>query len=214
MSDAKKIAVQNLLAKHSVPLIEDDVYGDIYFGKERPKPFMSFDRRGNTLYCSSFSKTIAPGYRIGWIATEREMQKVLECKLTSTICGPALQQAAFADFLSSGGYDNHLRRIRRVLENSINQMIRAIENTFPNGTKVNRPAGGYVLWVELPKSMQSNALFVEALANGICFAPGELFSASGQYSNFIRLSCGHGWDARIEKSLAKLGELACAAIGR
>jgi DNA-binding transcriptional MocR family regulator len=211
MTDAKKIAVLHLLAKHGVPLIEDDVYGEIYFGGERPKPFMTFDRRGNTLYCSSFSKTIAPGYRIGWIATKREMPKILERKLASTICGPALLQAAFADFLSSGGYDNYLRRIRRVFENSITQMLRAIDKSFPRGTKVNRPAGGYVLWVELPKSVRSDALFVEALDNGICFAPGELFSASGQYSNFIRLNCGHGWDARIEKGLAKLGELACGA---
>jgi DNA-binding transcriptional MocR family regulator len=214
MSDPKKIEVLELLAKHQVPLIEDDIYGDIYFGKERPRPFMALDRRGNTLYCSSFSKTIAPGYRIGWIATSRHMQRVLERKLAFTLCGPALPQAAFADFLSSGGYDNHLRRMRRVFENNIAHMVRTVERTFPRDTRVTRPAGGFVLWLELPKPLESRLLFSEALGEGICFAPGDVFSASGRYGNCLRLSCGHSWDARIEKGLMRLGELACTALSR
>jgi DNA-binding transcriptional MocR family regulator len=214
MSDAKKIEVLELLARYQMPLIEDDIYGDIYFGKARPRPFMALDRRGNTLYCSSFSKTIAPGYRIGWIATGRHMQRVLERKFAFTLCGPALPQAAFADFLSSGGYDNHLRRMRRVFEDNIAQMIRTIEKAFPSDTRVTRPAGGFVLWLELPKPLGSRPLFNEALDEGICFAPGDLFSASGRYGNCLRLSCGHSWDARIEKGLMRLGELACAALIR
>jgi DNA-binding transcriptional MocR family regulator len=214
MSDEKKIAVLELLARHQVPLIEDDIYGDIYFGRERPRPFMALDRRGNTLYCSSFSKTIAPGYRIGWIATGRHMQRVLERKLAFTLCGPALPQAAFADFLSSGGYDNHLRRMRRTFEDNIAHVIRTVERAFPSDTRVSRPAGGFVLWLELPKLLDSRLLFDEALGEGICFAPGDVFSASGRYGNCLRLSCGHSWDARIEKGLMRLGALACAALKR
>jgi DNA-binding transcriptional MocR family regulator len=111
MPDEKKIAVVRLLAKRGVPLIEDDIYGDIYFGAERPKPFSSLDQSGNTIYFSSFSKTIAPGYRIGWLATSRHMQRVLEHKPASTLCSPGLPQAALADFLSCGGYDSHLRMV-------------------------------------------------------------------------------------------------------
>ena len=114
MPDEKKLAVLDLLARHDVPLIEDDIYGDIYFGDERPRPFIALDRRGNTIYCSSFSKTVAPGYRIGWVAAGRHLQRILDAKAAFTLCGPALPQAAFAEFLSSGGYDGHLRRIRRV----------------------------------------------------------------------------------------------------
>jgi DNA-binding transcriptional MocR family regulator len=214
MPDEKKIAVLELLARHQVPLIEDDIYGDIYFGKERPRPFMALDRRGNTLYCSSFSKTIAPGYRIGWIATGRHMQRVLERKLAFTLCGPALPQAAFADFLSSGGYDNHLRRMRRTFEDNIAHMTRTVERAFPSDTRVSRPAGGFVLWLELPKPLESRLLFDEALGEGICFVPGDVFSASGRYGNCLRLSCGSCWDARIEKGLMRLGALACAALKR
>jgi DNA-binding transcriptional MocR family regulator len=214
MSDETKIALLDLLAKHGVPLIEDDIYGDIYFGKDRPKPFMALDRRGNTIYCSSFSKTIAPGYRIGWIATRRYMQRVLDHKFASTLCGPALTQAAFADFLSSGGYDHHLRRIRRAFADNISHMLRAVDRTFPPSTKVSRPAGGFVLWLELRKPVSSRALFDEALHSGICFAPGDVFSASGRYANCLRLSCGHAWDRRLENGVGKLGEIVHAALRR
>jgi DNA-binding transcriptional MocR family regulator len=214
MPDEKKLAVIDMLARHEVPLIEDDIYGDIYFGQERPRPFTALDRRGNTLYCGSFSKTIAPGYRIGWIATSRHMRKVLERKIAFTLCGPVLPQIAFADFLSSGGYDNHLRRIRRVFSDNIDHMIRAVGRAFPKGTKVSRPAGGFVLWLELPKPIGTRELFDEAVENGICFAPGEIFSASQRYANCLRLSCGHSWHARIEAGVEKLGELASLALER
>jgi DNA-binding transcriptional MocR family regulator len=217
MPTEKKLKVLALLARYRVPLIEDDITGDIYFGSERPIPFMALDRNANTIiYCSSFSKTIAPGYRIGWMATKAQthMQNALERKLAFTLSGPGLLQVAFAEFLSSGGYDNHLRRVRRVFEDTVGQMSRAVERSFPEGTKVSRPDGGFVLWIELPKSVQTRALFEEALANGICFVPGDVFSARGRYGHCLRLSCGHGWDARIEQGVTKLGELASAAGAR
>ena len=217
MSNEKKLKVLSLLARHRVPLIEDDINGDIYFGYERPLPFMALDQHENTIiYCSSFSKTIAPGYRMGWMATKTQahMQSALERKLAFTLSGPPLLQVAFAEFLSSGGYDNHLRRIRRVFEDTIGQMSRAVERWFPKGTKVSRPEGSFVLWVELPKFVQTAALFDEALDNGICFVPGHVFSASGRYGHCLRLSCGHGWNDRIEKGVMKLGKLTCAAAAR
>lgn len=212
--DDKKVAILDLLARYGVPLIEDDIYGDIYFGPERPRPFMAFDRRGGTLYCSSFSKTVAPGYRVGWIVAGRHMQKVLERKFASTLCGPALPQIAFADFLSSGGYDSHLRRIRRVFAHNVEQMTRTIDTSFPKGTRVTRPAGGFVLWLELPRPLKSRELFTAAVENGICFAPGDVFSAAGRYGNCLRLSSGHPWGSRIEKAVTTLGGLASRAAVR
>jgi DNA-binding transcriptional MocR family regulator len=213
MPDAKKLVLLDLLAKHRAPLIEDDIYGDIYFGAERPKPFMALDQRGTTLYCGSFSKAIAPGYRIGWLAMKREMRFALERKVAFTLSGPVLPQVAFADFLSSGGYDNHLRRLRRAFEDTIDHMLGAIAESFPDGTKVTRPKGGFVLWLELPRSVDSRALFEQALESGICFAPGHVFSARGRFRNCLRLSCGHGWDARIDRGVRHLGALASAAAG-
>jgi DNA-binding transcriptional MocR family regulator len=214
MPDEKKLAVLDLLAKHRVPLIEDDIYGDIYFGNERPRPFTALDPRGETIYCSSFSKTVAPGYRIGWIVPGRRMQKVLERKAALTLASPALTQVALADFLSSGGYDSHLRRVRRAFQHNIAQMTRAIEKSFPDGAKVTRPAGGFVLWLELPRPLKSRELFHQAVEKGICFAPGDVFAASSRYQNCLRLSCGHPWNARIEAGVATLGALASAELRR
>jgi DNA-binding transcriptional MocR family regulator len=177
MPVTRKLELLRLLTKHGVPLIEDDIYGDIYLGGERPKPFGALDPAADTIYCSSFSKTIAPGYRIGWLVTGQRMQAVLRQKLASTLATPALTQAALADLLSCGGYDSHLRRIRRVFAENIDRMTRAIERGFPEGTRVSRPAGGFVLWVELPQPADTRALFAEAVRRGICFAPGDVFSA-------------------------------------
>ena len=214
MSDQQKKAVLELLAKHRIPLIEDDIYGDIYFSGERPKPFTALDPRGDTIYCSSFSKTLAPGYRIGWIAAGRHMAKVLDSKFAFTMCGPALPQAAMAQFLSSGGYDRHLRRVRRTFGQNIDRMIRTIDRAFPKGTRVSRPDGGFVLWLELPKPLDSRVLFEAALKKGVCFVPGDVFSTSRRFANCLRVSCGSAWHPRIEKGLETLGDLARAMLAR
>jgi len=207
LSNAGKRQVLDLLRRHEVPLIEDDIYGDIHFGPDRPIPFMAIAPEADILYCSSFSKTVAPGYRVGWVVTPRHMQSVLEAKFGLTLCGPALPQAALADFLSSGGYDSHLRRIRRVFADNIDRMSRTIERTFPSETRVTRPAGGFVLWLELPEPVNARVLFEQALEQDICIAPGDIFTTSDRYANCMRLSCGHTWDKRIQNSLEILADL-------
>lgn len=211
-SDRNKKRVLDLLQRHDVPLIEDDIYGDIHFGPDRPTPFMAIAPDADVLYCSSFSKTVAPGYRVGWVVTPKHMKAVLEAKFGLTLCGPALPQAALADFLSSGGYDSHLRRIRRVFADNIDRMTRTIDRTFPSGTRVTRPAGGFVLWLELPVPVKARRLFECALERGICIAPGDVFTTSDRYDNCVRLSCGHTWDRRMEQSLEILADLIHAQI--
>lgn len=208
MSKADKQALLAVLARYDVPLIEDDVYGDLYFGRERPKPFVAFDGGANTIYCSSFSKSLAPGYRIGWITARGRTQRVIERKLAFSLCGAVLPQIAIAEFLASGAYDTHLRSVRRVFQDNLAHMARVVEASFPPETKMSRPVGGFVLWLELPKHFDSRALFDEALKQGICFAPGDVFSASRRFRNCLRLSAGHGWDDRIEDGVRHLGQLA------
>ena len=203
----KKMQILDVLQRHSIPLIEDDIYGDIYFRRDRPRPFSALTNDADIIYCSSFSKTIAPGYRIGWIVSNRHMPAIQQQKFSQTLCGAALPQAAMAVFLQSGGYDSHLRRLRRVFADHIDRMTRTIDRTFPPGTRVTRPEGGFVLWLELPNGCDCRKLFGEALDLGICFAPGDMFSASNRYANCIRLSCGEAWSSRIERALETLGEL-------
>lgn len=212
MPEAHKRELLALLARHAVPLIEDDVYGEIHFTRERPKPFIALDSGANTIYCSSFSKSLAPGYRVGWIVPGAFAQQVMDRKLAFSLSSPVLPQVALADFLAGGAYDSHMRRLRRLLEENLLLLTRAIEASFPAETRVSRPAGGFALWVELPKGFDSRTLFDEALENGICFAPGDVFSASRRYRNCLRLSAGSTWNDRIEKGVRRLGSLARAQI--
>lgn len=207
-TDDRKLQLLRILTQQRVPLIEDDIYGDIFFGERRSTPFSALDAAADVIYCSSFSKTVAPGYRIGWMTPGRHMQRVLERKMASTLSGLPLTQGAFADYLASGGYDRHLRRIRGVFRDNLERMSQAISRFFPEGTRVSRPSGGFVLWVELPRRIDTRELFDQALERGICFAPGDVFSATRSYVHCMRLSCGSPWSARIERALETLGRMA------
>ncbi|GLH75256.1 GntR family transcriptional regulator [Bradyrhizobium sp. SSBR45G] len=207
-ADGRKADITKVLTRHGVPLIEDDIYGDISFGNDRPRPFAAISPKADIILCSSFSKTIAPGYRIGWLAANRRHDHILAAKFALSLSGAALPQKAMADFLKSGGYDAHLRRIRKLFADNIDRMRRTVDRSFPNETRMTDPKGGFVLWLELPDRFDANALYTRALSERICFVPGGLFTASGGYRNCLRLSCSHDWDARIERSVERLGELA------
>jgi DNA-binding transcriptional MocR family regulator len=208
MPDENKKQLVEMLARREIPLIEDDIYGDLYFGNVRPKVTKSFDKNGLVLLCSSFSKTIAPGYRVGWTVPGRFKSQVQHLKTMTTVASPTLPQIAVAKFLESGGYDRHLRRLRKALATQVQRMILAIRESFPEGTRVTRPAGGFVLWVELPRRIDAIELYHRALEQRISIAPGPIFSAKQKYPNFIRLSCGQPWSDRLEQALAALGRLA------
>jgi DNA-binding transcriptional MocR family regulator len=212
VSDADRAEIVRLLARKGVVLIEDDTYGDLYLGREPVRPYSAFDPDGRVIYCSSFSKTIAPGYRVGWIATKRFMNRVLEHKFATTLAAPMLPQAALAEFLSSGGYDGHLRRLRRAFANGTSCMSRTVAQSFPAGTRLSEPAGGFALWVELPKQNDTRALLSQAMDRGICFAPGDVFAAERRFGNCMRLSCGYGWEPRIRDAVETLGDLAKAQL--
>jgi len=208
IEESRKSAVLGLLNKFKVPLIEDDVYGDIYFGSERPRPYSALPNSDNVIYCSSFSKTLAPGYRLGWITSPRYADAIKVNKYATTLCSPVLTQVAMADYLNGGAYDNHLRGLRRAFKDNLAVTTAAIADTFPAGTRISRPEGGFVLWLELPVPGDARALFDQALKHGICFAPGDLFTTGDSYRGCLRISCGYPWSSTIERAIWKLGELA------
>ena len=208
MPEENKKQLLKLIAHHDIPLIEDDIYGDLYHGADRPKPVKAFDKNGLVLLCSSFSKTLSAGYRIGWTAPGRFKARVERLKLTNTMATAPLLEMAIAEMLSNGGYDHYLRRIRKAYATQVQLTTQAICKYFPAGTKVTRPMGGFLLWVELPKTVNALTLYRKALAEKISIAPGPLFSAKQRYPNFIRLSCGHPWSEELARALARLGQLA------
>ena len=211
MPDAKKQALVALLAAHDVPLIEDDVYGELYFGSKRPLPAKAWDKAGLVMHCSSFSKSLAPGYRVGWAVPGRFTRAVARLKLTRTLSASAPAQAALADYLAKGGYDKHLRQLRHALSAQQEAMLHAIERHFPAGTRATRPDGGYFVWVELPAGTDTIAIHRQALSLGISVAPGPMFSAQRRFGNCLRLNYGHPWDARAEAAMATLGHLLAAS---
>ncbi|PWT90799.1 MAG: GntR family transcriptional regulator [Acidobacteria bacterium] len=203
----KKEIVQ-LLSRKEIPLIEDDIYGDLHHESTRPRTMKSYDRDGNILLCSSFSKTLSPGFRIGWCVPGRYVKQVKRLKLTNSICCSSLPQLALAEMLSTGGYDHFMRRIRKQYAAQMHTMIQAAGRYFPEGTKVTRPKGGTVLWIEFPAKVDSLELYQKALQKEISIVPGPLFSAKRNFHQCIRLNCGHPWSERIEYAMITLGQLA------
>jgi DNA-binding transcriptional MocR family regulator len=196
-----------ILGRRDVPLIEDDINGDLAHDSSRPRVAHSYDRDGRVLLCGSFSKTLAPGYRVGWVAPGRYYDRVKALKITSTLATATLPQLAVAEFIANGGYDHHLRALRRNMADQIRRMSEAVAECFPADMKITRPAGGFVLWIELPKKVSSLKLHERALAEKISIAPGPMFSAKQSFPNFIRINCGHPWAERSERAVATLGRL-------
>jgi DNA-binding transcriptional MocR family regulator len=212
MSEAKKQALYELLVEHQVPLIEDDVYAELYFGSHPPKPVKSYDREGLVMHCSSFSKSLAPGYRIGWVAAGRYAEQITRLKLMTTLSPSVPAQAALADYLQHGGYDRHLRKLRHALEMQQSAMLASAARHFPASTRVTRPAGGYFLWFEFPERLDSLQLLRLALAQGISLAPGPIFSASQGFRHCARLNYGHPWSPRSEQAMEVLGRLVAGLL--
>jgi DNA-binding transcriptional MocR family regulator len=210
MPPAKKQALVELLGAHGVPLIEDDVYGELYFGAQRPALSKRFDTQGLVMHCSSFSKCLAPGFRVGWAAPGRFAREVERLKLTTSLAAAMPSQLALAEYLGQGGYERHLRQLRSALSGQQRRMLEAIARHFPAGSRVTQPDGGYFLWVDMPAKVDALELHRQALAAGISIAPGPMFSAKRGFRNCIRLNCGHVWDERHAAAVATLGRLACA----
>ena len=214
MPEDNKRQLVELLRRHQVPLIEDDVYAELYYSQQAPKPAKAFDTEGLVMHCGSFSKSLAPGYRVGWVAAGRFAQKVERLKLMTSLCASMPAQAAIADYLQHGGYDRHLRKLRYALEGQQAAMLAAIEQYFPVQTRVSQPAGGYFLWLELPEQVDALKLFQMALAQGISIAPGPIFSPTQRFGNCIRLNHGSPWSDTAEEAMRTLGRIVHSSSAR
>jgi DNA-binding transcriptional MocR family regulator len=208
MGDAKKKELVELMTRYDTPLIEDDIYGDLCFEGTRPKALKAFDRQGIILYCASYSKTLSPGLRVGWAVAGRYQAKVEQLKWVINQTTAIAPQLTIAAFLSNGGYDRHLRFLRRNYQAQMAQMTQAICEYFPAETRVTRPSGGHVLWVELPHPFDAIAFYHQALEQNVSIAPGSIFSPSGSYGNCFRLNSGLLWSEKIEQAMQMLGNLA------
>lgn len=207
MPDEHKKRLVQMLASRGVAIIEDDIYGDLQHHGTRPRCLKAFDEDGSVILCGSYTKTLAPGYRVAYLAGGRWHERALALLMVSTLSGALLPTLAVADFLHSGGYDRYLRTLRQAFQCQVEQMREAMVHSFPEGIRLSRPQGAFMLWCELPAKVDSMELHKQAKSSGISIAPGPLFSPDGSFSNFIRINCGHPWNAQIERSVAVLGHL-------
>lgn len=200
----KKKLVQQL-TKNNISLIEDDIYGDLCF-ETRAETCKSFDAEGNVILCSSFSKTLAPGLRVGWIVPGKYYDQVVKMKTLLNISTASINQIVIARYLKEGGYERHLRKLRTNLQEQVFALRACILKYFPKGTKVTNPSGGFLLWVELPGSIDTDLIYQEAIKENILFAPGSLFTMKDKYSNCMRLNAGV-WNEQVEKAIEHIGQL-------
>jgi DNA-binding transcriptional MocR family regulator len=205
--DEHKKEIVRIIQQYNIPLIEDDIYGDVYFGSRRPKCCKTFDDSGLVLWCGSVSKTLAPGYRVGWVAPGRYLEKIKRLKMYHAVGSTTIQQEAIAIFLENGRYEHHLRKLRNTLHTNSLQYIRAISEYFPDDTRISRPQGGFLIWLELNKNLNTYQLYREALKYKISISPGRMFTLQDKYHHCLRLSYGMPWNEKVNESLQKMGEL-------
>ncbi|QXC28970.1 PLP-dependent aminotransferase family protein [Aeromonas sp. FDAARGOS 1409] len=213
MPDGHKEALMQLLNAHRVPLVEDDVYAELYFGRERPRPIKCWDARGESLLCGSFSKCLAPGFRVGWVVAGPHAERIQRLQLISTLSTNVPSQLALADMLRQGGVDAHFRRLRHNLAQRQQQMRAALLRLFPEEVRISAPDGGYFLWLEFDPRLDGRALHTQALACGFSLAPGALFSSQGQHNHCLRLNSSHPWSPALEAALARLAALIHQQLG-
>ena len=207
MPDEHKKAVVKMMADNNIPLIEDDLYGDVFFGNSRPKPCKAFDEEGSVLWCSSVSKTLAPGYRVGWIAPGKFKNAIIKQKMIHLISTPPLNQMAISNFMENDRYENHLHKLRRELHSNSLRFVQSIMDYFPEETKIIHPQGGFMIWVELEKRFNTTQLYYQAMKQKISIAPGRMFTLQEQFENCMRLSYGQKWAPVIEERLMQLGDI-------
>ncbi|NRR28775.1 PLP-dependent aminotransferase family protein [Oxalobacteraceae bacterium] len=207
MPDERKRALVELLARHEIPVIENDVYNELYFGDAHPGALKNYDSKGLVLHCASFSKSLTAAYRIGWALPGRYTAQVEKLKFLNTLTTASLPQMAIAEYLQNDGYDYHLRKVRKLYAQQAAIMASAVKRFFPAACRVSEPRGGYVLWVELPKQVDAMRLYALALEQHITVGPGTMFSARNSYSNFIRLNYSYPWTTEVEAAIRTLGKL-------
>ena len=207
MPEENKKRLVEVITKHNIALIEDDIYGELYFGRSRPRTCKYYDTKGLVMHCASLSKSLAPGYRVGWTIPGKFTEDVKQIKRISDISSPSLTQAAMAHFLGNGRYEYHLKNLRKALHTQYLKYTQAIIQYFPEGTKLSRPQGGFVLWVELPGKVNASKLRLEAMKHHISVVPGKIFSVRCNYHNFIRISFGKPWNEDMDYGLMMLGKI-------
>ena len=214
MPQAERRRLAQMVAARDIALIEDVIYNDLAERDDMRRAVKAWDASGHVMVCGSFSKTVAPGIRLGWIDAARWHAPLARLKAATSGGQTPVLELALAELLSQPGHASAYRQLRQVIAARVDQARALIAQHFPKGTRVTDPPGGFILWVELPPAIDAAALFDACLAERICIAPGSMFSASDRYRHCIRLGVGGRWDDAQRRALARVGEIAAAMLAR
>lgn len=206
MPDNKKKALVDMARKYKVTLIEDDPFGDLYYASKHPSTCKQYDETGEVIYCSTFSKTLVPGFRVGYVAGGKYTEAIAKTQLYHTISANSLTHSVVAKFLETGSYDRYLNQLRKILQSNLAKFSEAIKKYFPAGTKLVKPRGGSCLWIQLDECINTLALFEICEEKGVRFVPGRLFSLGNQYNNCLKIAFAVKWSQEVERGLRTIGE--------
>ncbi|MFN3432173.1 MAG: PLP-dependent aminotransferase family protein [Candidatus Sericytochromatia bacterium] len=210
MSDARKAELYKLAREHGVPVLEDDPYGDLYFGETRPTTIRSLDADGETvILCRTFSKVLAPGLRVGYMVMPASIQAhVVPAKQAADLHTGSLNQVLIHEYLAAGGHEAHLVRLREVYRHRRDLMLEAMRAHFPAEVRYQVPEGGLFFWAELPEGVSAADLLDRAVAEQkVAFIPGKPFFADGGGLNTLRLNFSNASEANIEEGIKRLGQV-------
>ena len=207
MPDDHKKDLLNWMSDKEIPIIENDVCGELYFGEYRPNPIKKWDTKNSVLYCSSFSKVLAPGLRVGWVVPGRFKETITRMKLNRSLISPSLNQAVVANYLKEGTYYRHLRKLREIIKLQHSYCASAINKYFPQSVKMTSPSGGQSIWIELPNGVNGRKVYTEAKKKGISILPGFLCTSFDTFDRYIRIGYGGYWDKTTERAVEKIGNI-------
>lgn len=210
MPDSHKARLVQLCERAQVPLIEDDTYIDLVDSAVPLKPVKAWDTSDNVIYCASLNKILAPGMRLGWMLAGRWHARIDMLKVAQMRQNDEWPQIIAAEFMASPDYDRHVRRLRNALHAQRRKVADAIARYFPAGTRLSAPAGGTLLWIELPRKLSADLILDAALQEGIMFAPGSIFSNSNRFDHCMRINCGIPYSPELDHALRRLGEITMA----
>ena len=208
LSHERRTKLIELSARYGVPILEDNPYAELRYEGTRPQPLAALDTKGLVIHLGSFSKTLSPGMRLGWLVASGEVfQNAVIAKQASDLHSSTVEQRAAAKLLQSFDYDGHVRHLCEVYGKRCLAMRSAIEQHFPIEVKATQPEGGLFLWVELPERISAEEIFEDAIAEHVAFVPGTSFFACEPRQNFMRLNFSNQQPEMIEEGIKRIGSV-------
>jgi DNA-binding transcriptional MocR family regulator len=198
------LLLAKLLHERDIYLIEDDVYEELYFDHKKPLSMKYFDQKNLVLHCSSFSKTLGAGFRIGWVYAGKFSEHIQHLQLMSTLSVNSFIQNALVDYLSHRHYEKHLKTLRNTLKRLKNQYYTYLSEHLSEDYQIHYYPSGYFLWITLPEQINGNLIYEQLLEKNISIAPGSLFYQTDNVPHHIRINCSFEINERIQNALDAL----------